>query len=62
MVPQLGPRDFNWRADAPASIYYTVAQDNGDPKVKADIRDKVFLTEAPIPAQPKGNLCRSVSL
>jgi hypothetical protein len=47
MVPQLGPRDFNWRADAPASIYYTVAQDNGDPKVKADIRDKVFLTEAP---------------
>lgn len=48
-----GPRDFNWRADAPASVYYTVAQDNGDPKVKADIRDKVFLTDAPFSTQPK---------
>jgi dipeptidyl aminopeptidase/acylaminoacyl peptidase len=48
-----GPREFAWRADAPASVYYTVAQDNGDPKVKADIRDKVFLTEAPFSAQPK---------
>lgn len=48
-----GPRDFNWRADAPASVYYTVAQDNGDPKQKADIRDKVFLTDAPFTAQPR---------
>jgi dipeptidyl aminopeptidase/acylaminoacyl peptidase len=48
-----GPRDFNWRADAPASVYYTVAQDNGDPKVKADIRDKVYLIDAPFSAQPK---------
>ncbi|MCX6217830.1 prolyl oligopeptidase family serine peptidase [Spirosoma sp.] len=48
-----GPRDFNWRADAPASVYYTVAQDNGDPKVKAEVRDKVYLIEAPFSAQPK---------
>lgn len=48
-----GPREFTWRADAPASVYYTVAQDNGDPKVKADIRDKVYLMEAPFSAQPK---------
>ena len=48
-----GPRDFAWRADAPASVYYTVAQDNGDPKVKADIRDKVFMTEAPFQDSPK---------
>ncbi|MFD2570737.1 prolyl oligopeptidase family serine peptidase [Spirosoma soli] len=48
-----GPREFNWRDDAPASVYYTVAQDNGDPKVKADIRDKVYLTEAPFSAEPK---------
>ena len=47
-----GPRDFAWRADAPASVYYTVAQDNGDPKVKADIRDKVFMTEAPFQTPP----------
>ncbi|QDK78787.1 S9 family peptidase [Spirosoma sp. KCTC 42546] len=48
-----GPRDFNWRADAPATAYYTVAQDSGDPKVKADIRDKVFQIDAPFSAQPK---------
>lgn len=48
-----GPRDYTWRADAPASVYYTVAQDNGDPKVKADVRDKVFLLDAPFTAQPK---------
>ncbi|GAB3553872.1 alpha/beta hydrolase family protein [Spirosoma fluminis] len=48
-----GPRDFNWRADAPASVYYTVAQDNGDPKIKADVRDKVYLIDAPFSTQPK---------
>ncbi|RYC71611.1 S9 family peptidase [Spirosoma sordidisoli] len=48
-----GPREFAWRADAPASVYYTVAQDNGDPKVKADVRDKVFLVEAPFSGQPR---------
>lgn len=48
-----GPRDFEWRDDAPASIYFTVAQDKGDPKVKADVRDRVFLTEAPFTAEPK---------
>ncbi len=48
-----GPRDFEWRNDVPASVYYTVAQDKGDPKVKADIRDKVFLVDAPFTAEPK---------
>lgn len=48
-----GPRDFGWRADAPASVYYTEAQDKGNPKVQADIRDKVYLIDAPFAAQPK---------
>ncbi|XWW45995.1 S9 family peptidase [Fibrella sp. USSR17] len=48
-----GPRDFEWRDDAPASIYYTVALDKGDPKVKADVRDRVFLVDAPFTAEPK---------
>lgn len=48
-----GPRNYNWRADAPASVYYTEAQDKGDPKVKADIRDKVYLVDAPFSGQPK---------
>jgi len=48
-----GPRNYNWRADVAASVYYTVAQDKGDPKVKVDVRDKVFLVDAPFSGQPK---------
>ncbi|RIV20696.1 S9 family peptidase [Fibrisoma montanum] len=48
-----GPRNYEWRNDTPASVYWTVAQDNGDPKQKADIRDKVYLLEAPFSAEPK---------
>ena len=48
-----GPRDFEWRNDAPASVYFTVAQDKGDPKVKADVRDRVFLVDAPFSAEPR---------
>jgi dipeptidyl aminopeptidase/acylaminoacyl peptidase len=48
-----GPRDHGWRTDAPATLYYAEAQDGGDPKVKADVRDKVYLLPAPFggPAQ-----------
>ena len=42
-----GPRNHAWRADVPATLYYVEAQDGGNPKVKADIRDKVFTMEAP---------------
>ena len=48
-----GPRDFEWRNDAPASVYFTVAQDNGDPKIKAEVRDRVFLVDAPFMAEPR---------
>ncbi|MBD2721479.1 prolyl oligopeptidase family serine peptidase [Hymenobacter armeniacus] len=48
-----GPRNHAWRADVPATIAYAEAQDGGDPKVKADIRDKVYTLAAPFagPAQ-----------
>ena len=42
-----GPRGHAWRADAPATLYYAEAQDGGDPKAKADIRDKLFTLAAP---------------
>ncbi len=48
-----GPRDYAWRNDTPATVYYTVAQDNGDPKTKADVRDKVYAVDAPFTTQPK---------
>ena len=48
-----GPRGNTWRDDVPATLYYAEAQDGGDPKTKADIRDKVYLLPAPFagPAQ-----------
>jgi dipeptidyl aminopeptidase/acylaminoacyl peptidase len=48
-----GPRAHEWRTDAPATLYYAEAQDGGDPKVKATVRDKVYLLPAPFsgPAQ-----------
>ena len=48
-----GPRGHAWRADAPATIYYAEAQDGGDPKIKADIRDKVLPAAAPFTGAPQ---------
>lgn len=47
-----GPRFYSWRSDAPATIYWVEAQDNGDPLQKADVRDKVFALAAPFNAEP----------
>lgn len=50
---QTGPRSFNWRADAPAMIYWVEAQDGGNARAKADIRDKVFTLNAPFEDNPQ---------
>ncbi len=42
-----GPRSFNWRADAPATLAWAEAQDGGDARIEADVRDKVFLLDSP---------------
>lgn len=47
-----GPRGHAWRADQPATLYWVEAQDGGDPKVKVDIRDKVFQWLAPFTGTP----------
>jgi len=47
-----GPRGHNWRADQPATVYWIEAQDGGDPKTKADIRDKVMMQSAPFTGTP----------
>jgi dipeptidyl aminopeptidase/acylaminoacyl peptidase len=47
---QTGPRNHAWRADQPSTLYWIEAQDGGDPKNKADIRDKVFELAAPFSA------------
>jgi dipeptidyl aminopeptidase/acylaminoacyl peptidase len=47
-----GPRSHAWRSDQPATLFWAEAQDGGDPKVKADIRDKVYQWVAPFSATP----------
>ncbi len=42
-----GPRSFNWRADKPATLYWVEAQDGGDPKKEAAIRDQLYMQDAP---------------
>ncbi len=42
-----GPRDVEWRADAPATLVWAEAQDGGDPRHKVDIHDRVLMLDAP---------------
>lgn len=48
-----GPRSFSWRADAPATLYWVEAQDEGNPRKQADLRDKMFFLEAPFSGAPQ---------
>jgi dipeptidyl aminopeptidase/acylaminoacyl peptidase len=47
------PRSHIWRADKPATLAWAQAQDGGDPKAKATIRDKVFTWDYPFTSTPK---------
>jgi len=48
-----GPREFGWRSDQPATIYWVKAADGGDPKREAAIRDRVYTQDAPFTAEAK---------
>lgn len=50
---QAGPRDFGWRTDKPATLYWLEAQAGGDPEVNSKIHDALFQQAAPfdVPAQ-----------
>jgi dipeptidyl aminopeptidase/acylaminoacyl peptidase len=48
----VGPRDYEWRSDAPASLTWIEAADNGDPNAKVDIHDRLFALAAPFTAKP----------
>lgn len=45
-VPE-GKRSINWRNDQPATLYWVEAQDGGDPKQEAEVRDQLFYWAAP---------------
>ena len=48
-----GPRNFGWRADAPATLYWVEALDGGDAGKKAEVRDRVFLLPTPFTGEPQ---------
>ncbi len=44
---QAGPRDFEWRDDAAATLVWAEALDGGDAGVEAELRDRVLFLDAP---------------
>ena len=48
-----GPREFEWRSDAPATVFWAEAGDGGDPRKDAPIRDTLFLLDAPYDGAPR---------
>ncbi|HXG69337.1 MAG TPA: prolyl oligopeptidase family serine peptidase [Gemmatimonadaceae bacterium] len=48
-----GPRDFGWRADAPATAIWAEALDDGDPSRVAESRDRVVVLAAPFTGEPQ---------
>lgn len=48
-----GPRDYQWRADAPATVAWVQAADGGDPKREASVRDRIYTLDAPFNGEGK---------
>lgn len=48
----LGARGIRWRADAPATLVWAEAQDGGDGGTPADVRDRVYIHDAPFSGEP----------
>ncbi|MCX6223337.1 MAG: prolyl oligopeptidase family serine peptidase [Bacteroidia bacterium] len=51
-----GPRNINWRADIPATVYWAEALDGGDPKKDVPYRDQVYRIDAPFTGSPVAQL------
>jgi dipeptidyl aminopeptidase/acylaminoacyl peptidase len=47
-----GPRDAEWRSDAPSTLVWVEALDGGDARKPAEARDRVFMLDAPFTGQP----------
>lgn len=48
-----GPRSFGWRSDSAATLCWVEAQDGGDPRAEAEVRDSVFMLESPFDNSPQ---------
>jgi dipeptidyl aminopeptidase/acylaminoacyl peptidase len=42
---EIGPRDYQWRSDAPATLFWVEALDGGDPRKEAPMRDALYLLD-----------------
>ena len=51
-VVATGPRNYEWRSDAPETLAWAEAQDEGNPKKATPFRDAVFTLKAPFDKQP----------
>ncbi len=47
-----GRREVDWRADAPATLYWAEALDGGDAGTEAGKRDRIFMLPAPFDGDP----------
>lgn len=47
-----GPRNYSWRPDKPATLYWAEAQDGGDANKEARVRDHVYMQAAPFTGKP----------
>ncbi|AKA35886.1 alpha/beta hydrolase family protein [Flagellimonas lutaonensis] len=56
MAVRQGMREVNWRNDKPATLYYAVALDGGDPQNEVEYRDEVFELDAPFDGEPRSLL------
>ncbi|MCK5599852.1 S9 family peptidase [bacterium] len=48
-----GMRKLHWRSDVPSTLFYAVAQDEGDPRKDVPFRDKGYLLSAPFTGEGK---------
>lgn len=48
----MGPRSYEWRNDAAATVVWTEAQDKGDPNLKSELRDVLYTLKAPFNTEP----------
>lgn len=50
---EAGRREFDWRDDAPATLFFAEAQDGGDPANDVPFRDRLYLLDAPFGGVPR---------
>ena len=51
-----GPRDYEWRSDAPAVLSWVEAGDGGDARKDVAVRDTIFFLDAPFDQAPRKQL------